>query len=209
MAALLLLGGIFLYFSSEPLLIVYARALQVDDAEPPADYLVVLGGGPETRPFAAADLYRKGFAPKVLIYHQKTDRIVDLGLTPAGHELYRKVLELEGVHSDNIQLLPGVVDSSWDEARILHRFLNQNPARRIIVVTSAEHTRRARWVFKRVLAQMPVDVTIAAAGHLGFDETNWWKDDEGALLYLHEFFKLPFYWIRYTWQTQTDDSQGG
>jgi uncharacterized SAM-binding protein YcdF (DUF218 family) len=203
-AALSVLGAIFLFLLSEPLLIASARALRIDDAKPPADYLVVLGGGPETRPFAAAALYRKGFASKVLIFEQKTDRINELGLTLVAHELYRKVLELEGVRSEAIHLLPGIADSSWAEARIVRRFLTVHPARRIILVTSAEHTRRARWVFKKVLDRTPVEVRMAAASHLGFDETNWWKDDEGALVYLHEFFKFPFYWIRYSWPGRSD-----
>ena len=38
-----------LYLAREPLLIAAARALTLDDAEAPADYLAVLGGGPETR----------------------------------------------------------------------------------------------------------------------------------------------------------------
>lgn len=183
------------YAAREPLLVGAARILTVDDAEAPADYLVVLGGGAETRPFEAAALYRRGLAPKVLVFEHKTDRITDLGLAPTHDELYRKVLELEGVRSGAIQRVPGVVDSSWDEARALREYLASYPAKRLILVTSAEHTRRARWVFRKVLAQVPVDVQMAAARHLRFDETNWWKTDEGALAYLHEYLKLPVYWV--------------
>lgn len=197
LVSLFVLGLALLYLTREPLLIAAARALTIDDAEPPADYLVVLGGGAETRPSAAAALYRRGFAPKVLIFEHKPGRIIDLGLVPAHSELYRKILELEGVPLQAIVKLPGWVESSWDEALSLRRFLVSHSAQRIIVVTSAEHTRRARWVFRKVLANLPVDVRIAAARHLSFDETNWWKHDQGALIYAHEFLKLPFYWLRY------------
>lgn len=197
LVAALLLGPALLYLAREPLLVAAARALTIDDAEAPADYLVVLGGGAETRPFTAAALYRNGVAPKVLIFEHKTDRMTDLGLAPTHDELYRKILELERVPAEAIERLPGVVDSSWDEARSLRRFLVSHPARRVILVTSAEHTRRARWVFRKVLAGMPVEVRMAPARHLSFDETNWWKHDAGALAYLHEYLKLGFYWIRY------------
>lgn len=193
--AALLLGPTLIYLAREPLLVAAARALTIDDAQAPADYLVVLGGGAETRPFTAAALYRNGFAPKVLIFELKTDRVTDLGLTPSPEEVYRKVLELERVPAEAIERLPGVVDSSLDEARSLRRFLETRPARRVIIVTSAEHTRRARWVFRKVLAGMAVEVRMAAARHPSFDETNWWKHDAGALAYLHEYLKLPFYWI--------------
>jgi hypothetical protein len=39
-----------------------ARAWIVSDSVVPADAIAVLGGGLETRPFAAADLYKKGMA---------------------------------------------------------------------------------------------------------------------------------------------------
>src|SRR5262249_29618292 len=120
-----------------------------------------------------------------------------LGLMPTHDELYRRVLELEGVPAAAIERLPSVVDGSWDEARSLRQFLYSHPAGRVILVTSAEHTRRARWIFRKMLTGLSVDVRMAPAHHLDFDETNWWKDDAGALTYLHEYLKLPFYWLRY------------
>lgn len=203
LATVLLLGPTLLYLAREPLLIAAGRALTIDDAEAPADYLVVLGGDAETRPFAAAALYRKGFASKVLIFEHKTDRITDLGLAPTHDELYRKILELEGVPAKAIKRLPAVVDSSWDEARSLQRLLASQPVRRVVLVTSAEHTRRARWVFRKVLAGIPVDVRMAPAHHLSFDETNWWRHDEGALAYLHEYLKFGFYLARYSWSSKS------
>jgi uncharacterized SAM-binding protein YcdF (DUF218 family) len=193
----LLLALVFLYLTREPLLIASARILTIDDARAPADYLVILGGDAETRPFTAAALYHQGFAPKVLIFEHKTNRLTDLGLVPTHDELYRRVLELEGVPATAIQRLPGVVGNSWDEAQALQRFLAAQHAQRVILVTSAEHTRRARWVFRKVLARTPVEVRMAPVHHVGFDETNWWKSDEGILVYLHEYLKLPVYWFRY------------
>jgi len=195
--AVLSLGLAALYWAHEPLLIATARALTLDDAEAPADYIVVLGGGAETRPFSAADLYRKGYAPAVLLFTHKTDRVTDLGLAPTHDELYRNVLAFEGVPSTAIQRVPGIVDGSGDEAQMLRRFLVFHPARRVILVTSAEHTLRARWIFRQTLADLSVDVRVAAARHLRFDETTWWKTDAGALAYLHEYLKLPFYWLRH------------
>jgi uncharacterized SAM-binding protein YcdF (DUF218 family) len=192
-----LLGLVLLYLTREPLLTAAACSLTIDDAKAPADYLVVLGGDAETRPFTAAALYHKGFAPKVLIFEHKTNRITDLGLAPTHDELYRRMLELEGVPATAIQRLPGVVGSSWDEAQTLQRFLASHHAQRVILVTSPEHTRRAHWIFRKVLARMHVEVRTAPAHHLRFDETNWWKSDEGILAYLHEYLKLPLYWFRY------------
>ena len=44
-----------------------ARVWIVSDSLVPADAVAVLGGGLETRPFAAADLYKKGMVRQILI----------------------------------------------------------------------------------------------------------------------------------------------
>jgi len=185
----------------EPLLVRLARSLTVNDAVAPADFLVVLGGDAETRPFAAAALYRQRMAPRVLIFEHAVSRLDTLGLTPTHDELYLAVLRLEGVPAGVIERIPGIVDSTSDEARSLRRFLSAHPARRVILVTSTEHTRRARWVFRRVLRDVSVDVRVAPSPHLSFDETNWWRSDDGALVYMHEFLKLPYFWLTYPWES--------
>ena len=64
-----------------PLLQGAARAWIVTD-EPltPADAVIVLGGGVETRPFAAAEYYRTGLAPRVLVSDVRLSRSEKLGM---------------------------------------------------------------------------------------------------------------------------------
>ena len=179
-------------FARERILRAAAGALTYEDTAA-ADYLVVLGGDAESRPFKAAELFRAGVAPRVLLFEypapprrQRTQTM-----------LYRRILEHEGVPASAIVQVPGVVRTSWEEAQSLRRYVEANPTRRVVIVTSAEHTRRARWAFRRALAPSNVDVRMAAARHQDFDESNWWRHDEGVLLYMHEFVKLPYYLLRY------------
>lgn len=185
------------YVARAPLLTALARLLTLDTAGPPADYIVPLGGGPETRPFVAAALYREGVAPTMLLVEPKNNEAIRLGLVPSGAELYRRVLEIEGVPRSAIRVAPGIVDSTWGEAEAVREALPPCQPARVVVVTSPEHTRRALWTFRKVFAGTRVDVQVAPAAHLRFDETNWWQRDEGALAYLHETMKLPYYWVRY------------
>ena len=104
------------------------------------------------------------------------------------------MLEIEGVPRSAFRVAPGIADSTWAEAQAVRRVLPPAQPTRVVVVTSPEHTRRALWVFREVFAGTPVDVRIAPARHLRFDETNWWQRDEGVLAYLHEYLKLP-YWV--------------
>jgi uncharacterized SAM-binding protein YcdF (DUF218 family) len=181
------------YIARERLLIAAANMLTIDDAVGPSDYLVVTGGSPDDRPFAAATLFRRGLAPKVVVFEYQPGVAGQLSQT----ELYERILTLEGVPANAIERAPGLVRSSWEEARSLQRFLAGKPVTRIIIVTSAEHTRRSGWAFRKALAGLPVDVRTAAARHTNFDESNWWHHDEGVLLYLHEFFKFPFYLLQH------------
>jgi len=185
------------YLARAPLLRGLAHVLTVDTVGPPADYIVPLGGGAEDRPFVAAALYKQQVAPTVLIFEYGTNDAIRMGLTPSGTELYRRVLELEGVPSSAIRVVPGKVRDTRDEAlAVRHALTPQRPAK-LVVVTSPEHTRRALWAFRKAFAGTQVDIRMAPARHLRFDETNWWRHDEGVLAYLHEYLKLPYYWARY------------
>src|SRR5258708_3313240 len=112
-------------------------------------------------------------------------------------QIYRKVLEAEGVPGDAIERLPGVVDSTEDEAKSLNRFLSSRPAAKIIIITSAEHTRRTRWIFQKLISGKPTEIRMAAATNPWYNETNWWQDDNGALAIAHEYLKFPYYVYRY------------
>lgn len=194
--ASMLLLGILAYVFRGPVLRSAGRVLIVDDAAA-AEYLIVAGGGADTRPFAAAALYRRKVAPAVLIFRHAPEVSNQPWLSLAHDEVNRRVLELEGVPAGAIVLLPDVVRSSWDEALGVRRFIGRSRPHRLIVVTSPEHTRRVRWLYGHVFKGTGVDIRTAAARHPRYDETNWWRDEQGTLAFLHEYFKLPFYWVHY------------
>ncbi|HWI16136.1 MAG TPA: YdcF family protein [Vicinamibacterales bacterium] len=188
-----LIGG---YAARETIARRAAWVLTVDTVRPGADYIVPLGGGAHNRPFVAAHLYRQRIAPTVIIFeHQK---IHATGEAPGLSETdrYSRILATEGVPADAIRRIPGDVADTWDEAQSLRRVLPRDGRSVIVLVTSPEHTRRASWVFSRTLTGLPVEVRVAPARHPRFDENNWWRDDEGMRLYLLEYLKLPYYWVR-------------
>jgi len=188
-----------LYLLRRPILIEAARILVVDDAPAKSDYIIVLGGDPNSRPFLAADLYKKGIAPTILVCQGKTDNIIEAGLAMTEDQVYTKSMEREGVPSDAIEQLPGAVESTEDEANSLARFLADKSSVSLTIVTSAEHTRRARWVFKKILKNHVTDIRMAASHNPWYNETNWWQDDLGATGVAHEYLKFPFYYVRYAW----------
>jgi uncharacterized SAM-binding protein YcdF (DUF218 family) len=170
----------------------------LDVAQPPArvDYVFVLGGGSEIRPFVAAALVEAGFARKVLLVEVQRPPETELGLVPAEHEVNRSVLLAGGVPAAAIEVLPGTVRSTRDEAGALTEFLASRPDASVAVVTNGYHTRRARLIFHRALGERSEQVRFVGAPVDGFDESNWWRCEAGFRCYATEYGKLISSWLR-------------
>jgi uncharacterized SAM-binding protein YcdF (DUF218 family) len=174
-----------------PLLEGLARQFRVDDPVP-ADAIVVLLGDAEPRATRAAELYRQGLAPVVLV--------TSSGDGGKQTDQYRKILIRQGVPAEAVRIIPGVVDSTRDEALRTRDYLRGHPEiRRVIVVTTDYHTGRARWTFRRTLGDLDreVDVHAAAAENPNIDSSNWYTSASGRGVYLTEGLKYMGYVILY------------
>lgn len=184
--------GVVLVLVHRPLLAGFADLFRVDDPVP-SDAIVVLLGGLGHRPERAAALYRDGLAPVVLVCTSGYDSGAHLDETT----MYLKTMNKLGVPCQAIQVLPDRVASTRDEAQRVRGLTRSRPLRRIIVVTTAFHTARARWIFRKVLRTTGTDVRMAAAEHPQFHESTWYRSDEGLVLYFSEAIKTLYYWIVY------------
>ncbi len=184
-----------------PLLIALGRRLVVDDGNATtADVILVLNGGPETRPFHAAERYAAGAAPRVLIVQAEPHPAAELGLIPDATSINVAVMKKEGVPRDAIAVLPhgeAGATSTFDEAVALRAYAETQSVERVLLVTSAFHTRRARWIVRRQLKETGITVHVSAAPHWDFDVTNWWRHERGLLYFFTEVVKLAFYRFRY------------
>jgi uncharacterized SAM-binding protein YcdF (DUF218 family) len=186
-----LLALALLVFAHRPLFVGFARHFRVDDPAP-SDAIVVLTGGWLTRPLRAAELYRQGMAPLILLSASEPFPYPDL----CESALNRKVLIHAGVPDDDILVLPRISTSTVHEATQVRDYIRTHPMRRIIVVTTAFHTSRSRWIFQRILRGTGVEVRAAAAEDPRFDESNWYTN-QGFLAYLQEALKRLVYQLSY------------
>lgn len=171
----------------------YAGWFRVDDPAP-ADAIVLLLGGESNRPERAAELFREGIAPVILL--GDSGRFGKSQRSETGETV--RILIAEGVPAEAIRVLPPpVVTSTFMEARAVRNYAVEHSLKRIVVVTTTFHTRRARWIFRRTLKGLPIDVRAAAARHPQFDESDWFHTDEGLVTYLDESIKTIYYWIVY------------
>ena len=89
------------------------------------------------------------------------------------------------------------VTSTREEALALGSHVEEHNIRDLILVTSAFHTKRSRWIFTKVLRGSNVNVMVAAAPHLEFDASNWWRCEEGLLSFFDEGIKMLYYVFHY------------
>ena len=196
---LLLLLAVLAFTFRSPILTGIADYLIINDRLQPANAIFLLNSDFDTRPFHAADLYKQGLAPVVIIARAENTPVVDLGLVPNDTDISVGVMEKLGVPPERITILPypGGTTSTFDEAAAFRQYAKENHVQRIILVTSAFHTRRARWIFEKTLAGLPVTLEMAAVPYVGFDHTNWWKNETGLITLSNEYFKLVYYYFKY------------
>lgn len=168
-------------------------------AEPPTkvDSVLVLNGDPETRPFVAAAIYQAGLTPQILVTTASPTPASEDGLILPEHEIIKQVLHHRGVPTQAIHILPGEISSTIDEARVLAKFLDAHPNQTVAIVTNRFHTRRARWVFRRVLGDRSAQLHFVGAPKDDFREHDWWQTEQGTSTYLSEYLKFAYYVLRY------------
>lgn len=199
-AVAVLLAALVLLWAGRWRLLALAGTFLVD-ANPAgrADLIFLLNGDLDTRPAAAADLWRKGVAPDIAIARSESSRAVEMGLVPNVTDLAIAMLEKLGVPRDHIIEIPfpGGVTSTRDEALALRTWLEGKPARHVLIVTNAIHTRRARGIFEKVLARRGVRLFFYAVPDRRYDVRRWWENEHGFLGVFNEYLKLFYYWVRY------------
>ncbi len=191
--ALMGLGAGGLWLAHRPILVGYANGFRVDDPVP-SDAIVLLLGGADHRAPKAADLYARHLAPRILLARSFATSAPELSET----EACRRVLLRRGVPADAIEIVDGVATSTFAEARLVRDYCRVHELKSILVVTTAFHTARSRWVFQKVLRDTGVKIHLAAADHPFFVEGNWYTKDEGLLVYFNESIKTIYYRIAYS-----------
>jgi uncharacterized SAM-binding protein YcdF (DUF218 family) len=199
LVALAVLGCLLLalYWARAKVLPPLARWLDVGEHPRPAAYVLVLGGSPRIRPFVAAEILRAGLAGRALISHVKSAHDDLSDLLPPDHEICRRVLLQSGIAADKISYLGHEHGTTYDEACSLSRFLATAPDARVLIVTNDFHTRRARWIFTRLLGPRAGAVSFVSAPSEQFQADNWWRSEEGLDFVVGENLRFLFYVLWY------------
>jgi len=194
-SAAMALTIVFAWWQCDYLLVEIGKAWSVNNPARKTDAIVVLGGGLENRPEAAANIYRSGVAPLILYMNVKLTAVERMGIDFSETEYTRRVLLSNGVPQKAMENIGTNVASTYDEAKAVRDWAQRTRAKSIEIVTDVFHTRRARWVFQKELKGTGVEIHIAGVPTEEYDGTNWWRHEEGVIAFQNEIVKYLYYQI--------------
>lgn len=162
-----------------------------------ADVIVVLSGGLPYRAQGAADLYKAGYAPEVWVSCPSGPQqpLAKLGVHFVGEEEYnREVLIHEGVPQGNIAILPDEIINTEEEVGEIAREMRRHEKHVAIIVTSPEHTRRVKALWKSIIGR-DIKAVVRAAPTDPFDANHWWRNTQDSLAVMRELLGLVNVWF--------------
>lgn len=144
----------------------------------------------------AAVVFRGHYAPQVWITHPvgPGDELRALGIEYYSEDDYNTaVLVREGVPGPAIKVLPDSIVNTEEEVQEIVRTMRVQGQTSAIIVTSAQHTRRVRTLWRK-LAGKGLTAVVRAAPQDPFDADHWWRDTTSALSVAREVLGLMNAW---------------
>ena len=114
------------------------------------------------------------------------------------YALRLRILKELGVPDEALVRLQPVVESTVAEAQEVANWAGSHGIRSLLVVTSAFHTSRVKYTYRRVLRRRDIQVRVRAA-RVGdvFRPDGWWESRAGLTTGLIEWQKQLFYRLAY------------
>ena len=185
----------------EPLLIGAGDFLIVGDEPKPADVIWILGsmipGAGDERYVYGLDLFQKGFGKRLVLSlgTREVPMLFRTETTQTNADLIRSYLISKGVNEAQFTVLEA--ESTVDEARLARDYVQAHGMHSALIVTSPEHMRRARMIFRRVVGDA-AELTMAAVPRDQSEfRAHWWRDRYSLGRVLYEYVSLAYYAVRY------------
>lgn len=173
------------------------RWLVREDPLSQAGAIVVLSGSMPYRAEGAAEIFRRRYAPEVWV--SKPDnpapKLREMGVSFVGEEEYnRDVLIHGGVPESAVRILPDTIVDTEEEIEEVARQMREEGKGGVIIVTSPQHTRRVRALWRK-LAGKDQKLIVRSAPADPFDADHWWQNTRDALSVVREYLGLLNVWL--------------
>lgn len=182
---ILAVAGLVGWLERESLLQKATELWVISDPLTHADAIVVLGGNAQTRPPAAADLYRRGLANKVLVSHS------------SDCQLNRAALLKLGVPASAIEEFGNANTNTREEAIALRGWAERNAASVFVIPSEPFMSRRVQWIFRREFSGRPATIDVQPFDAPGYSREGWWKTEQGSIALQTEILKYVYYRWKY------------
>jgi uncharacterized SAM-binding protein YcdF (DUF218 family) len=173
------------YLARRPILRFAGESWIVDETLDHADAIIVLSDDNfyADRVTRAAELMRDGKAPLVVASGRRLRPYSGIA------ELMQHDLIERGVAKEKILVFAHDGDSTRDEAEALANFVTEKKWTTVLLVTSNYHTRRARYVFRKIFPGN-VQLAVVSARDGDFDPQQWWQKRKSLKYFSREFFGM-------------------
>jgi len=174
--------------------------LVADDQIRPADAIVIAVDAGGAGVLEAADLVHSGVSRRVAIFAEQpddVDRELALRGIPHEDELAHQARLLGALGVEDIEHIPVPITGTEDEGRVFPAWCDARQLRTVIVVASADHTRRLRRVFHRAMKGHATAVMVRRARYSEFNPDTWWHKRGGVRREIVEMEKLLFDFLRH------------
>jgi uncharacterized SAM-binding protein YcdF (DUF218 family) len=173
------------YLARRPILRFAGQSWIVDETLEHADAIIVLSDDNfyADRVTRAAELMRDGKASLVVASGRRLRPYAGIA------ELMQHDLIERGVAKDKILVFPHDADSTRDEAEALANFVTEKKWTTVLLVTSNYHTRRARYVFRKIFPGN-VQLAVVSARDGDFDPQQWWEKRKSLKYFTREFLGM-------------------
>jgi uncharacterized SAM-binding protein YcdF (DUF218 family) len=173
--------------------------LVYEDPLEKADGIMILGGTMYDRQLEAVDLYKDGWAPRLFLLREVSEwgevELMNRGIKYLSVvDAQVDVMERLGVPRDRITIL-AAANSTTQEADILRNLALREKFTKVIIVTSKQHTRRARLVMNRKVGDVGVKVIVRPSRYDRANVERWWTERSTLRFTLFETQRLFGYWV--------------
>jgi len=201
---LLIIAYAVLSYYKVPILTAMGNYLILEHPLKKADLIVCTPGPPLQQSLTAADLYQKGLAPRIFIPQETAPDGLDIlkekgGRYPEASGLFMATLKALHVPESACVLGARPVDTVWEAAEELRKWVRQEGVRTMIVVTTPSKARRTYGVFKHVLDGKKMEIMMAPSRYGGFKADSWWKRGPYVSDVIMEYQKLAYDAIKGLW----------
>ncbi len=170
-----------IYLVRHPLMRLAGNFWVVDDGPAASDAIVILGDDnyEGDRANRAAAVLREGWAPRIIASGRYLRPYASIA------QLEQRDLLERGVPASAIVPLEHRAENTREEAEAIGQFISSHGWKRVLVVTSNYHTRRARYILARVLPA-GTELRVLSAQDVNYNPDAWWQTRRGIKIFFHE-----------------------